>query len=347
MKPIDTVHTQAIQSHWYRSLVKYEKPNLPKAIFQLANTFVPYIALWILMVCMVQRGVPYGFTLAVSVLAAGLLARIFIFFHDCGHASFFASRRANRILGYICGILTFTPYEEWRRPHIHHHATTGGLDRRGTGDIWTLTVKEYQAASRWKRLAYCLFRNPFVLFLLSPPVVFLIGHRFSHKGSNRPERQSVLFTNLAILILIVVASMTIGLRTYLLIQIPIIVVTGAIGTWLFYVQHQFEGVYWEHHPDWSPIEAALQGSSYYRLPKLLQWFTGNIGLHHIHHLRPRIPNYNLQQCYEETPALRVVKPLTLRRSLMSVFLKLWDEKEQKLVSFRSLKIRRKHPTQCN
>jgi omega-6 fatty acid desaturase (delta-12 desaturase) len=335
----DVVPAQATSPYWYRSLAQYEKPNHRKAAFQLLNTLVPYFALWILMVGMIQLGVSYWFILPLAVVAAGMLVRIFIFFHDCGHASFFASRRANRIVGYICGILTFTPYEEWRRPHILHHTTAGGLDRRGTGDIWTLTVAEYLAASKSKQLAYRLFRHPVVLFVLGPPVMFLIVHRFSHKGAGKGERNSVALTNLALLAILGAASVTIGLRTYLLVQLPVISMAGAVGVWLFYVQHQFEGVYWAHHQDWNPMQAALEGSSYYRLPKVLQWFSGNIGLHHIHHLRPRIPNYNLQRCCEEIPALQAVKPLTLRRSLKCLFLNLWDESAFKLVSFRSLKAR--------
>jgi len=329
--------TEITRSDWYRELSKYEKPDLRKATGQLLDTFVPYLALWGLMIWMLHRGIPYGFTLPLAVVAAGLLVRCFIFFHDCGHGSFFASRRANTIVGYICGILTFTPYEDWRRPHAAHHACAADLDRRGLGDIWTLTVAEYLARPGSNRLAYRLFRNPLVLFGLGPLVMFLIVHRFPHKRAGQRERHSVLLTNLAILAIIGVASMTIGLRTYLLIQLPIITLAGACGMWLFYVQHQFEPVYWARHEDWNPMSAALGGSSYYRLPKVLQWFTGNIGLHHIHHLRPRIPNYNLQRCYDEVPALQQVEPLTLRRSLKSLRLHLWDETDQKLVSFRSVK----------
>ena len=334
------VKTQVVRSDWFRALAQYEKPNLRKAVWQLLNTFVPYVALWALMVYMIGRGLPYWAVLPLAVVAAGLLVRIFIFFHDCSHGSFLPSRRANRITGYVCGILTFTPFENWRSPHIEHHTTDGDLDRRGTGDVWTLTVEEYLAAPRGKRLAYRLLRNPFILFVLGPLYMFLIGNRFPHKGAGQQERYSVAVTNLAILGIIGLAIWTIGLRAYLLIQLPVIGIAGAAGIWLFYVQHQFDGVYWARHEEWDPIRAALDGSSYYRLPKVLQWFSGNIGLHHIHHLRPRIPNYNLQQCYEDIPALQAAEPLTLLGSLKSLFLNLWDEKEQKLVSFRSLKTRR-------
>jgi omega-6 fatty acid desaturase (delta-12 desaturase) len=334
----DSVKKQVVQSNWFRTLSKYEKPHLGKAIGQLLNTFIPYVALWVLMVTMVQRGVSYWYVLPCVVVAAGLLVRVFIFFHDCGHGCFFASHRANRILGYITGVLTFTPYEEWRHSHAGHHTTTGNLDRRGLGDVWTMTVEEYRAAPWQRRLAYRIFRNPFVLFVFGLPIMFLILQRIPQKGGAR-ERRSVILTNIAILAIIILASQTIGLRAYLLIQVPVMSLAAAIGVWLFYVQHQFEGVSWARQEDWDPVRAALADSSYYRLPKVLQWFTGNIGLHHIHHLRPRIPNYNLQKCYEEIPELQVAEPLTIRRSLKSLFLNLWDETEQKMVSFRALKRR--------
>jgi omega-6 fatty acid desaturase (delta-12 desaturase) len=329
--------TQVTRPDWYQTILKYAQPNPRKAVWQLFNTFIPYFALWILMVRTVQLGYSHWVTLALAVVAAALLVRIFIFFHDCCHGSFFASRRANTILGYISGILTFTPYEDWRRSHAGHHATAGDLDRRGVGDVWTLTVEEYLAAPRLKRLAYRFFRNPLVMFGLGPVFVFLIAQRFSHKGARKRERYSVVFTNLAILAIIGLASLTIGLQAYVLIQLPVMLIAGAIGVWLFYVQHQFERVYWARHEAWDPMRAALEGSSYYKLPKVLQWFTGNIGLHHIHHVRPRIPNYYLQQCYDDIPALQAVEPLTIRKSLKSLWMNLWDEKQQKLVSFRSLK----------
>jgi len=335
-------HTGAINAQipaadWYRALAAYEQPNLRRASWQLLNTFVPYAALWILMVWMVRREASSWWIAAVLVVAAGLLVRIFIIFHDCCHESFFASRRANQLLGYVAGILTFTAFEDWRRTHARHHATAGDLDRRGDGDIWTLTVAEYQAAPTRTRLAYRLIRNPFVLLVLGPPVLFLLAQRIPQKGAGKREHFSVIVTDLAILAIIGVASVTIGLRVYLVIQLAIMWIAGALGVWLFYVQHQFEGVYWARHQDWDYFRAAMEGSSYYQLPKVLQWFSGNIGLHYLHHLRPRIPNYYLQPCYDNTPILQTVAPLTIRRSLGSLSLNLWDEANHKLVSFRSLK----------
>jgi len=335
----DAVKTKAARPDWYKSVAKYQQPDLRKAVWQLVDTLVPYAALWALMVRTVQLGVSYWITLALAVVAAGFMARIFIIFHDCGHGSFFASRRANTILGYVCGILTLTPYEDWRHAHGVHHATVGDLDRRGTGDVYVMTVDEYLAAPWLKRIAYRLFRNPLIMFGLGPGAVFLLTHRFPHKGAGKRQRYSVYVTNLAIAAIIGVASLTIGLRTFVAVQLPIFLIGFAAGVWLFYVQHQFEGVYWARHEAWDPMRAALEGASYYKLPKVLQWFTGNIGLHHIHHVRPRIPNYNLQRCYDEVPAMQAVEPLTMRKSLKSLGLHLWDEEQQKLVGFRSLRAR--------
>ena len=339
----DTDTTQVVHTDWYRALAKYEKPDPRKAVWQILNTVVPYFALWAVMIWMLRAGVSYWYTLPLIVLAAGLLVRVFIFFHDCCHGSFFASKPVNRILGYVFGILVFTPYEDWQHCHAGHHATSGDLDRRGMGDVWTLTVSEYLAAPWPKRLAYRFMRNPIVLFIIGSLCMFLIFHRFPHKGARKRERRGVLITNLAILGIVIVAGFTIGLRDYLLLQLPIIGLAGAMGIWLFYVQHQFEWDYWDRHADWDPIKAALEGSSYYKLPKVLQWFSGNIGLHHVHHLRPRIPNYNLQHCYDETPALQQVRPITLFQSLKCIFLNLWDESTRTMVSFRSLYSRKRNP----
>ena len=320
-----------------KTLLQYAKPNLRQAILQMINTFIPYIALWVILVYMVAHKYPFAGILPLLFIASLFLVRIFIIFHDCTHGSFFASHRANRILGYVSGILTFTPFTYWQHNHLVHHGTYADLDHRGVGDIWTLTVEEYRAVSQMKRLAYRLYRNPFVFLGIGPGYSFLITQRFLHQWEGKNERFSAAVTNLAILLIILAASLTIGLRTYLLIQLPIILIAGAVGVWLFYVQHQFEGVYWSRHENWDPVKAALKGSSYYKLPKVLQYFTGNIGLHHVHHVLPRIPNYKLQQSFDESPIMQTVRPLNIRSSLKSLFLNLWDEKKQKLVSFRSLK----------
>jgi omega-6 fatty acid desaturase (delta-12 desaturase) len=288
------------------------------------------------MVYTVRQGYPYWITLVLTALAGGILVRVFILFHDCCHGSFFASRLANTILGYIAGILTFTPFENWRYAHNLHHATAGDLDRRGIGAIRTMTKDEYLAAPPRSRLAYRIYRNPFVLFGPGSALLFLFIQRFSSKGAGKRERKSVVLTNLALVAVVAAASLTIGLETYLVIQLPVILIASTVGSWLFYVQHQFEDVYWARHDGCDPLRVALEGSSYLKLPKLLQWFTGNIGLHHIHHVRPNIPNYNLQACYDEVPAVQAIEPITIRRSFNLLRLSLYDEKHKRMISFRSL-----------
>ena len=332
-----TTKLKRFETTWYKTIAAYGSSNLRKALWQLLNTFIPYCLLWALMLQTVQRGYPYWITLALAVVAGGMMVRIFILFHDCCHGSFFPSRTANTILGYVSGIFTFTPFEDWKYGHNSHHATAGDLDRRGIGDIWTMTREEYLAASARKRLRYRFYRNPFVLFGPGAALLFLFIQRFPTKGAGKRERDSVLFTNLALLAIVAVAGFTIGLKTYLLIQLPIILVGGTLGLLLFYVQHQFENVYWARHEAWNPLRVALEGSSYLKLPKVLQWFTGNIGLHHIHHVRPNIPNYNLQQCYDAIPAFQAIKPITIRTSFSLLRLGLYDEVQRKMISFRSLK----------
>jgi len=321
---------------WYQSTSAYARPSLGKAVWQMVNTFAPYLLLWGLMILTVQRDYPYWMTLLLALPAGGLLIRIFILFHDCCHGSFFGSNRANTLLGYVAGVLTFTSFEDWRLAHNRHHATAGDLDRRGVGDIWTMTTEEYLASSRWRRFGYRVYRNPFILFGPGAALLFLCFHRFGTRGAGRRERRSVWRTNLMLLAVAVAATWIIGWKTYLLIQLPIILVGGGLGVWLFYVQHQFENAYWVRHESWDPLRVALEGSSYFKLPKIFQWLTGNIGLHHIHHVRPNIPNYNLQQCQNEVPAFQIVKAMTFIASLRGLRLSLFDEKLGRPVSFRSL-----------
>jgi omega-6 fatty acid desaturase (delta-12 desaturase) len=289
--------------------------------------------------------VSWWLAVPLAVLAAGFQVRIFIISHDCGHGSFFPSRRANEILGFITGVMTFTPFYHWRWEHALHHASSSDLDQRGKGDVWTLTVQEYLEASRWKRFAYRLARNPMVLFGLAPLFLFLIKMRFPAPGAPRRERNSVAWTNLAILGLAVGLSWIFGLWTYLLLQLIVTMVAGSAGIWLFYVQHQFEGVYWERSADWDYTTAALKGSSFYKLPKVLQWFSGNIGFHHIHHLSPRIPNYHLEKCHRAEPLFQTVKPVTFFASFKSLTFRLWDEQRQRLVGYRVLRAMRKQQRQ--
>jgi omega-6 fatty acid desaturase (delta-12 desaturase) len=239
------------------------------------------------------------------------------------------------VLGRVLGVLVFTPFAEWRHSHLGHHATSGDLDRRGTGDMWTLTVDEYVASSRAVRLRYRLARNPFLMLLFGPLLVFLVSNRIPPRAASRERVMSVVYTDLALAAIVVAAAFTVGLRAYFMIQLPVLFLGGAWGIWLFYVQHQFEPSYWVRGQEWSYERAGLQGSSYYRLPKILQWFSGNIGLHHVHHLRPRIPNYNLQRCLEATPSFQLPRPLTLLRSIRCARLSLWDERAHAFVGFRA------------
>jgi acyl-lipid omega-6 desaturase (Delta-12 desaturase) len=322
-------------SAWKAIVLEHQQPSLPRAIWQLVNTLGPYAILWVLMYYSLAWS-PW-ITLALALLAGLLLVRIFIIFHDCGHGSFFASRRANDITGFLTGLLTFTPYHHWRWEHAIHHATAGALDRRGIGDVWTVTVEEYLRLSpRW-RLAYRLARHPFVLFILGPIYYLVFQQRIPSAGASPRERQSVHWMNLAILALAAALSAAFGIIPYLLIQLTVIIVGGGIGVWMFYVQHQFEGAYWERDEHWDFTDAALTGSSYYQLPRILQWISGNIGFHHIHHLSSRIPNYNLERCHHADPLFQAVRPLTFLTSLRSLGLHLWDEEAGQLVGFGHLR----------
>ncbi|HTS16184.1 MAG TPA: fatty acid desaturase [Verrucomicrobiae bacterium] len=330
---------QASTSAWQQIVAKYQQPSRWRSIWQIANTIIPYAALWYLMYR--SLAVSYWITLPLAILAGGLLVRIFIIHHDCGHGAFFKSRTANDTWGFITGVLVFTPYYLWRWEHAIHHAHSGDLDERGLGAVWTLTVQEYLEASRWKRFAYRLARNPVILFLIAPLFLFLVRHRFANARASRRERHSVYWTNLAILGVAAALCSVFGIKACLLLQLMVVAVAGSAGVWLFYVQHQFEGVYWQRHGDWDFLAAALQGSSFYKLPKVLQWFSGNIGFHHIHHLSARIPNYNLEKCHKAEPLFQSVPPVTLFSSFKSLTFRLWDEQRHKLVGYGYLKTLRR------
>jgi len=340
------------EPRWQEQIAPYRNPALWRSLWQLANTGVPFFLTWYLMY--LSQNYSYWLTLALAPLAAGLQLRFFIIFHDCGHQSFFKSRVANDIIGSICGILCFTPYYHWRHFHALHHATVGNLSRRvegellpltikkyaqNTGDVLTLTVKEYQQLSGWEKLIYRLYRNPFLLFLVMPLFLFLVLHRFSNSAAANRERYSVYWTNLAILGVTILLIWSVGLIPLLLVELPILFLSAGMGVWIFYIQHQFEGTYWKHGIDWNFVTAALKGSSFYKLPGLFQWFTGNIGFHHIHHLSPRIPNYYLSKCHNSSSLFQQTDPVTLRLGLKSIFLRLWDEDHQKMVGFASSKLK--------
>ena len=316
------------------NVAKHQAASPWRARWQVINSFVPYALLWFAMDRVLA--VSYWLMLPLAILAAGFLARIFIIFHDCGHASFFKSKRANSVMGAIAGLVNLTPFRHWRWQHALHHGTAGDLDRRGSGDIWTLTVQEYLQSTPWRRLTYRLARNPIVLFVLAPLYVFVIHHRFAASDAPDRERRSVWRTNWALLGITLVMNAVIGLKAFLMIQLTVSAFAGAVGLWLFYVQHQFEGAYWARSADWNYTAAALKGSSFYELPRILQWFTGNIGFHHIHHLNPRIPNYYLQRCHDSDPFFRTIKPVTLFGSFKSLTFRLWDEQRNAFVGFRNL-----------
>ena len=328
-------------ANWKQIVAHYQKPSVPRAVWQLVNTLVPYVGLWVLMYFTVS--ISWWLTIPLAILAGAILVRAFIIFHDCGHSSFFKSSKANHIFGAITGVFTFTPFYHWRWEHAIHHSSSGDLDRRGTGDIWTLTVQEYLESSRWKRFAYRLARNPFILFVIAPLYLFLVHQRFPKLKAPTRERYSVYWTNLALGTIAAVLIAKFGLKAYIILQLTVLITAGATGVWLFYVQHQFEGVYWERQDDWDYVQAALQGSSFYKLPKILQWFSGNIGYHHIHHLSPRIPNYHLEKCHREQPLFQKVKPVTFFGSFKSLTFRLWDERKRELVGFNHIRNRIRIP----
>lgn len=330
------------QKHAWKNLVsKYQKSDVLKSTWQFANSFLPFIVILYLMY--VSLAISYGLTILLAFPAAGFVIRLFIFQHDCGHRSFFKSRKANDVTGTFLSIFTLTPYHYWKKSHSIHHASTGNLEQRGVGDIYTMTVEEYSRLSDWGKLKYRIYRNPFILFIVLPFFLFTVVYRFpSYRQIDlKPFHNSVYLTDILLGLLAGGIIWMIGLQAFLLIQIPVYFISSTAGMWIFYVQHQFEDTYWNNSDEWNYAQAAIKGSSYYKLPKVLQWFTGNIGFHHIHHLSPKIPNYRLEKCHEENPVFQEAVVLTLRSSLRSILLNLWDEKQKKLISFYRFK-RLKH-----
>ena len=330
-----TVATES--RYWHRLLAPWARPDNRKAWFQLLSTSALFAVTWYVMFLSLSG--PYWLTLLLALPAAGLQTRLFIFQHDCGHGAFFSSHRANNRVGGLIGVLTLMPYGYWRRTHAIHHGAAGDLDRRGLGDVDTLTVTEYLALSRWGKIKYRIGRNPLVLIVLGPTIQFVFKHRLplDIPRSWRREWASVWKTNAALVVVLGLAWFLIGLDRFLLVQLPITLISGGLGMWLFYVQHQFEDTYWRDHPEWDFHRAALEGSSFYDLPAVLHWFTGNIGFHHIHHLASRIPNYRLMDCFRKVPEVQRVTRLTILSSLRCARLHLWDEEGQRLVGFGHLK----------
>jgi omega-6 fatty acid desaturase (delta-12 desaturase) len=326
---------------WRSAIAPYEQASNRLAAIDLLTSAVPYLLLTAVMYALLPVSV--WASLALAVPAGAFLLRTFIVFHDCTHGSFMPSRRANLWVGRITGFLVFQPFANWRHNHAVHHGTAGDLDRRGTGDIETLTLTEYLESGWRKRLGYRLFRNPVVMFGLGPIWSLMIGPRLWNRRMRPRQRQSVIVTNLAMAAVVGAIWLTFGPTAWLLVQLPAAIIAGTAGVWLFYVQHQFEDVYWENAEAWSYADAALRGSSYLKLPKLLQFFSGNIGLHHVHHLSAKVANYNLQRAHEEIPIFADVPVLTVREGLRSVRLKVIDPQSGRMLTWNEVRARRLKP----
>ncbi|MFN8484323.1 MAG: fatty acid desaturase [Anaerolineae bacterium] len=329
---------------WKSLVAKYQKPDVSASIQQFCVTLAAFLGMAAL--TMYSLNIGYWLTVLLAIPTAGFLVRLFIVQHDCGHGSFFRSRKLNDSVGMICSIFTLTPYHYWQRSHSIHHAHANNLEHRGIGDIYLMTVNEYQAQNWWGRLRYRLYRNPIVLFIIGPSLMFIVIHRFP--GYSQPAMKKVAhtvwWTDLALLIFYGALALLVGWQAVAITVLTVMFFAAGAGMWLFYVQHQFEGVQWDHEEKWDFGLAALQGASYYKLPRILQWFTGNIGFHHIHHLSPRIPNYKLEQCHNENEMFQDATVLTIPTSLKMMTLTLWDEERRELISFRELKQRQKKLT---
>lgn len=326
---------KGVADSWQSVVLRYNKPRITTSIWQLANSIIPYLLIWVLMIYTIQ--ISFWLTLPLILLAAGFLIRIFIIFHDCGHGSFFKSKKLNFYIGSACGILAFTPYHKWTDSHRTHHQTVGNLDKRGYGDVWTYTVKEYKALSPIKRLAYRIYRHPLVLLGVGGFFIFVISNRFSTRKMTWKQRWNIYFTNVVLALILLLMNGLIGWKTFLLIQMPLIYFASMGGVYLFYLQHQFEDVIWCRQQEWDYKTMAIEGSSFFKLPLILQWFTGNIGFHHVHHLGPTIPNYNLAKCHRENEIFHDIKPIKLWESFKSLKIRFWDEDLGKVVTFSDLR----------
>jgi len=332
-----TARTAADSRALANLLGRYRTPDAVRSVFELVISGLPFVLLWALIWTLLNAGYWLGLFLAIP--AAGFLVRLFMIQHDCGHGAFFRQRRPNDWVGRVISVLTLTPYDHWRRDHAAHHAGSGNLDRRGIGDINTLTVREYLALPRWRQLLYRLYRHPFVMFGIGPAYLFLLQNRLP-SGLRRGGWKSwlsAMATNGAIAVLVAAMIWLVGPGPFLLVHLPIMLLAASIGVWLFYIQHQFEDTYWAHDERWNFHAAAFHGSSHYDLPGILRWFTANIGVHHVHHLASRIPYYRLQEVLRDHPEVADVGRLTLSQSLRCVRRALWDERKQKLVTFREMR----------
>jgi omega-6 fatty acid desaturase (delta-12 desaturase) len=333
--PLGTVSGAALSDLHRTELEQYAHSDLRRSLAALATSLVPFLALWAAMFAAYR--VSYLLVLLLAVPAAGFMVRTYILFHDCVHGSFLRSRAGNAWLGRVLGLLAFTPYARWRYEHLVHHATAGDLDRRGVGDVPMSTVAEFEAMSPGARLGYRLYRNPFVMYLLGPIYSTFIMQRMQTPAARKRLRRSVWSTNVAALLLVAALVLAFGWQAVLLVELPIVVLAGGAGIWLFYVQHQYPGSYWVRTDDWNYTDAALYGSSYLALPRVLQFFTGNIGFHHVHHLNPKIPNYNLQRAHDEQPFLHATPALSFVDGLRATGLKLYDEATGQLVTWKQVR----------
>jgi acyl-lipid omega-6 desaturase (Delta-12 desaturase) len=330
------VEGDASKTSWIKIVGKYNHPDPLKSWLQFSVNLVLYSIGWFLMY--ESLSLSYWITLILSLPVAGILVRLFIIFHDCGHGSYFKSRKLMDVIGIFIGILTFTPYTSWSTFHQVHHETAGNLDKRGTGDVWTMTVMEYRKSTRWQKIVYRFYRNPVTMFGFGPLFVFLIGNRFTNKNMDKKGRINVYVTNAGLLLFAISMSLLIGIKSFILIQLPVIYVAAIMGLWLFYLQHQFDPSYWTRTETWDYKKVALEGSSFYKLPRFFQYFSGNIGFHHIHHLSPLIPNYSLSVCHRENALFSAIKPLKLWTALRTVTFRLWNEETKEMISFRKMKV---------
>ena len=313
----------------------FEKADVKASVRQLVNTIPPFILFWFL--AYQALAVSILLTIALSAVAAGFVIRTFIIFHDCTHGSFFKNKKANAVVGTVTGIMTLFAYEKWKREHSIHHASSGNLDKRGVGDIWVMTIEEYVEASKWERFKYRMYRNPLVMFGLGPLFLVLISSRFNRKDARKKERNNTYLINVSLVVIYSLLIWAIGWQAFLIVQGSTMFIAGALGIWLFYVQHTFEDSYFEDESEWDYVKAAVEGSSYYKLPRVLQWVTGNIGFHHVHHLSPRVPNYNLEKAHESTPPLQQATTITIKSSLKSLRYKVYDAKNKTFVTFGDIK----------
>ncbi len=322
---------------WNSILKPYWGADTRKSVTQIVTSAVPFALLWYAMLRSLEVG--YWLTLILAVPAAGFMMRLFMIQHDCGHGSFFHSRKARDWVGRVIGVLLLTPYDYWKRTHAYHHAHSGDLDFRGFGDVDTFTVREYLSWSRGRRMRYRLYRHPLVLFVIGPIYLFVLKHRYPYDIPRDWTRawRGVWWTNGAIVGVVVLMGELVGYRDFFMVQIPVTMIASSLGVWMFYVQHQFEHTYWNWHENWDYYDASLHGSSYLVLPKPLQWITANIGVHHVHHMSARIPNYKLQQVHDDNPEFQVVTKVRFRDTLRLIGLALWDEEHERLIRFKDLK----------